>query len=530
MSWDYNRAKDRIRTEIQNTPTITVTGFSDYRILYETRRVISLAKNETVTPPLFNLPEGEAITADTAQIYIQITNYDDYRIENDEETEASHARALKFLHLYYAACDRTIQGSDAQRVDFHSGRMHAVVIDESGEGRYEDILLKAFKFVHDFRIVAQEAGQEFTDDDFVAHFRIGIDIGTCVAINSGNGHEQEPLFLGSPANHAAKLADGDKPGVYISDNVRGALALPPLGANQFNIRYDEDDLLRAVKRQELLLEQAGLLDGRSSQSIIENWRDEIIAKRAHDDPKAPQFQFHRKEPPLKDIDFADLAPSNSIRMELVSLFADLSGYTPYIDEAIAKNEIANAVTALHVIRSELKAVLEYDFGGKKVRFIGDCIHGLLAEGSSYETDDKGTVESSAKCAGALRSSFHICQNELENINQLGLAIGIEFGPTPITRAGIRGDRSVRIASSGATATSERVQRECKHNETAFGPNAVRLIPSSLFKLINNRNKVDALDHSAVVTSMSVTSQVTDAPYVYANPKPAGVSRAYFKWP
>ena len=126
MAWQHEQAQQRIRGLIDDAPAIDVRRFSDeYMPLYEARRAELTAASEQVGPPLFDLPKGSAVLVDTVQIYIGITNYDEYRIEEGMETETSHERALRFLHLYYSACDRVAESTSAQRVDFHRSRMHA---------------------------------------------------------------------------------------------------------------------------------------------------------------------------------------------------------------------------------------------------------------------------------------------------------------------------------------------------------------------------------------------------------------------
>ena len=166
------------------------------------------------------------------------------------------------------------------------------------------------------------------------------------------------------------------------------------------------------------------------------------------------FQFHAHTPPLRTIEFSELSPGNSIRMPLASIFADLDGYTAYIDRCMGSNRIAEAVRALHVLRGEFHNVLKQDFGSRKVRYIGDCMHGLLACGTALNVDLRETTREAVKCAGALQSSFELAQDRLGGINELGLATGVEVGETPISRIGIRGDRSVRVASSTATIQSQ----------------------------------------------------------------------------
>ncbi len=93
----------------------------------------------------------------------------------------------------------------------------------------------------------------------------------------------------------------------------------------------------------------------------------------------------------------------------------------------------NVVRCLHVVRSELDRVLSSDFSGRRIRFIGDCIHGHLMEGTAYQTDTEDSVSTGALCSGALRSSFDLALERLRansvDTDDLGLAIGFEYGPT-----------------------------------------------------------------------------------------------------
>ena len=533
MAWRHEQAQRRIRELIGEAPTIDVHRFSEeYMPLYEARATQLTAAGERIAPPLFDLAKGSAVLVDTVQIYIAITNYDEYRIEEDAETEASHERALRFLHLYYSACDRVAEVTPAQRVDFHGSRMHAVVIDQSGAGITRHSIADALAFVRDFRIVAERANSELAKSALTAQFRVGLDAGTCVAINNGTGLEQEPMFLGSAANYAAKLAEGDQPGIFPSDRVRALVGLEELGVLEFAHGLDEASIHQVIASRDEDGGRAALLASAytaSSESIVETWREEIVKEEVLD-PTIPRFSFHHKEPPLRDIDYRDLSPSNSIRMPLISVFADLSGYTQYVDEAITSGRIAEAIRALYVIREELQNVVEEDFSGRKVRFIGDCIHALLAEGTSTETDDEKSVIQSFECAGGLRSSFLICQEELTGLETLGLTIGIEYGWTPVSRIGIRGVRSVRLASSGATATSEQVQRDCGDNEVKFGPNAMAHIPAAYHDLANASGVAAALTYDDVVLCFAPQTASATMPRHARAHTPAGgkVARAHFK--
>ena len=522
MAWQHEKARGRIRALIDEAPEIQVRHFSDE---YLPRYLAATAKlrdaSERISPPLFDLAKGDAVLVGTVHVYIAITNYDDYRIDQGRETAASHERALRFLHLYYGACDRVAERSRAQRVDFHGSRMHAVVLNQSGNEVTPESVADALAFVRDFRAVAEKANQALANSELTARFRIGIDAGPCVAINNGTGLEQEPMFLGSAANHAAKLAEGDQPGIYLSDRVRALLKLPEMGALEGYQSLEEGTFaqLAATRASAIGAAFSSSELSATAEQFVDAWKNEIIAMRALDF-SVPNFSFHYHKPPLRGIDYSALSPSNSIRMGLISMLADLSGYTSFIDDAIGSKDIAHAVRSLYVIRDEFQNVVEDDFGGRKVRFIGDSIHALLAKGSATETSSSESVIQSFLCAGGLRSSFEVCQAELTNLESLGLAIGFEYGPTPVSRVGIRGKRSVRLASSVASATSEKMQRECGDNGVKLGPNALHAVPSALKDLTDATGAASGVTYDDVATCLSLRKMPVVAPVAsgYAEPK------------
>jgi len=514
MPWDYLGARDRIRSKIKETPLFEVQNYAEeYYPIFLREQGMRAERLEPPQKPLFDLPSNRAITVSTVQLYVNIVNYEDYRLEDGLETEFSHGRALQFLHLHYSACDRVVENTKAQRVDFHSSRMHAVVLESIGANVSLESVVEALHLAKQLELLSDQANRVLADGGLGAKFRIGIDAGPCVAINSGNGKDKEPLFLGSAANHAAKLADGDDAGIFLSDRVRAILNLPLMGSLELEKvnKISESDLIRYLNNQPFIDANGRvLLTENRAEELLGDWQKEIASEGLLSS-NIPNFQFHYKVPPLSKIVYADLYPSNSIRMNLSSVFADLDGYTAYIDHAMITGRIPEAVMAIDVIRSELQSVLEQDFGGRKIRFIGDCIHGVLAEGSNTMVSSNQTIRSSALCAGALRSSFEICQDELSNVDSLGLAIGIEFGETPISRIGIRGERGVRVASSGCTISSENLQRECNGKQTKFGENALSIFPTDMENLVDGAGYAYDLSYDDVaVNNVGISIGDTDS--------------------
>ena len=470
MSWSYSRARARIQGFAAEAPQMLVENLD--RDLAPRLNEIRAGRgiSRTTGRPLYNLPEGVAVVADTVQVYVNLVNYDEMRLDAGRETEAAHRRALAFLHLHYAALDRVVEDAGAQRVDFHGARLHAVIAEPAGEENAQERIARGLRLAMDMMALSDAADRSFLGGAYAARFRVGIDAGRCVALDSGRQDEREPLFVGSAANHAAKLADGDEPGIYLSPRVRGVFAMDHAYAALRSVpAASEAEISRILLSDPASRGVRSLLDAATEQRVA-LWRDDLREHRAR--TAAPEdFVFHQHRLPLATIDYQALMPSNSIRMPLISIFADIDGYTRYIDNAVATGAVAGAVRNLHVIRSELNAVVQQDFTGRKVRFVGDCVHGLLADGEGNTADASGSVDLAAQCAGGLRSSFDLCRDILPGIGELGLAIGFELGVTPVSRIGIRGERSVRVASSLATIASEAAQAMCDGEQTRIGDNA-----------------------------------------------------------
>lgn len=516
MVWDYNVALQRIENLIGSCPQITMEGLASgpYQRLVEAR-LAERAPTPFAREALISIPRDRAILVDAVHVYARLSNYDEYRLEDGAETLRAHKRALGFLHLQYGAMDRIVEDFGAQRVDFHGSRLHCVVVDplEDERARIVTALVLAQRLIDFTRL----ASREFAGADFEPKLKIGIDTGKCVAINSGSGCEQEPLFLGQPANYAAKLADGDGEGIRISNRVRQVLGLATLRdlSDERHFPLSPASLIEIRQRAYEGAYDIGdefADEARQYERLLAGWRTDIREQRAATGGEGA-FQFHSHTPPLRTIEFGELSPGNSIRMPLASIFSDLHGYTAYIDKCMNSGRSAEAVRALHVLRGEFHNVLKQDFRSRKVRYIGDCMHGLLACGTALNVDLRETTREAVKCAGALQSSFELVQSRLGGINDLGLATGIEVGETPISRIGIRGDRSVRVASSTATIQSQIEQEGIEGSGLALGPNAYEQLSFSARRHFPNRRQ-ESPDYESLVlilaTVAAVATSTTDA--------------------
>ena len=438
-TWNKDRAESRINNKIDSLPV----------------RDISI-KEYVRDTDLASLANNVAYRVDGVHLYADILNLEDMLHVTSTEGEMCHKRTLRFLNLHYRAVYRILNRTDSILVDFHNQRLHSVIAKP-----YDEESARVRKSVAVAQLIIDVLARTGQDADHpAAKVRIGIDSGSALAVNNGRRGHREPLFLGEPANHAAKRAGGGAAaGIYLTNNARKALGLSSVAK--------EDSTALTASEIAGCQEKAKL--GVTVDQIIKEWEEDLKSS------PIGKFEFSGHTPPYSDLDIESLYAANSRRQDAGTLYADLDGFTAYVSDNIATDTAAKRVVrVLHVLRSELDAVLHADFSGRKVRFIGDCVHGLIVEGTAQTTNEEDTVSTMTLCAAAMRSSFKLAIEKLKDAGadatSLGLQIGFEFGPMNVTRLGMKGEL-IRCSVSRGVLKAEEEQGRCRGNETAIGPNA-----------------------------------------------------------
>lgn len=433
--WNAQTAKTRIEARLAEVKDLTVKDYV---------RVTDLER----------IPRNTAYRVDGVHVYLDILNMESILASTDVEGTRTHQRTLRFLNLLYRAVARILAQVDAIHVDFHNQRLHAVIAKP-----YDDEVDRVHRAVAMSQLIIDVLGRQAEQGDDAlpaAKIRVGIDSGEALAVNNGRPGAREPLFLGRAANLAAKRAAGDTAGIYVTDHVRATLG--------WDAVEDEDVTALATAQIEASQVEADL--DVTADDIWDAWIDDL------DHNPIGRFEFSAHTPPYATLNLDALGPSHARRQDALSLYADIDGFTQYVADNIDSDADAeDVVRVLHVLRSELDAVLAADFQGAKIRFIGDCIHGALIEGTAQTTDALLTTSNAIACAGALRSSFELAKSILAEQGiacDLGLAIGVEYGPLVITRLGIKGDL-IRCAVGRCVLASEEEQLRCSGRQTALGP-------------------------------------------------------------
>ena len=476
-TWNYQRAKEKIEARLEQVKTVEIVDYT----------------RET---SLTSIPSNRAYRMDAVHLYVDILNMSEMLDSTDVEGETCHKRTLRFLNLHYRAARRILAECGAIRVDFHNQRLHAVIAKPYGE---EDEPTRVHKAVAIGQLLIDVLAETGDYDEHIAdaNVRIGIDTGQALAVNNGRHGNREPLFLGKPANLAAKLAsNGSNVGIYLSDEAREAISLKALGGDK---PYSTPLTAEQIEDSQEIASLPVTTD-----DIVEEWREDNEAN------PIGAFEFTRPTPPLSSLDITKLTPSNSKRTEAVSVYADLDGFTAYVGAHIDDNA-EDVVRCLHVIRSEMDRVITADFDGRRIRFIGDCVHGLLLEGTAQTTDVEKTISTAVLCAGGLRSSFELALKVLSDdggdVDNLGLSIGLEFGPMAVSRLGMQGDR-VRCAVSRGVLASEAEQKGCDGTETAIGPDAYAAGSEAVRQVFGKRRQCVGLTYDVAVEALTAERDTT----------------------
>lgn len=471
-TWKKSRAEERIDKRLKEVAKPEIVDY---------KRDLSLE----------NIPTNKAYRTNGAHLYADIVNLEDMLHCTSTEGETCHRRTLRFLNLHFRAVDRILSESDAKRVDFANQRLHAIVLKpyDTEDGAEVARVHRAVAIAQLIIDVLAETGDS---DNHIpdAQVRVGIDTGKALAVNNGRSGGRESLFLGRPANQAAKRAAADKAtGIFLTNEARQAIGLKTLA------KANIDTTPLTAKEIAVSQEKAKLTV--TKDEIVKLWRKDLEAN------PIGSFEFRRHTPPLSTLKIADLTPGNSRRQEAVSIYADLDGFSRFVESRIDE-KAEDVVKTLHVIRSEVDSVVTSDFSGRKIRFIGDCEHALSADGTAHTTDGEVTVSNAVLCAGAIRSSLALCLEKLEDdgvdVTGLGIAIGVEYGPMTVTRLGLRGNR-VRCSISRGVITSEHEQQRCNGRQSAIGPVAYATGTDAVRALFGEDRIADDLDYDDAVEQL-----------------------------
>lgn len=440
MSWNYETSLERIRKHLENSGEIEIEK------LVRDAELHSLL-SETVCREIFG-----------AHVYVDLPNFAELasKIEGEE-----YRRVIQAVHLYQREVTRIVEDNgifDGVRVHFQGPKLHALFfrpIDDATDLATKAVLLQA---------VLRDFAYSVFNPAFPAlknlNISAGADIGNAIGTQDGMKGDRELLFIGAPANYAAKIIAG--PGqLRVTPRIYSEL---PMELKRICAKQDDGNYaIGSVERQTLknLLENTGI-----------KWDTQKSAEKMEEEKR----QF-----PLKDIEYSDaetpidldaLSIKNNKRVTAASIFADVDGFTRYIDSATTVAGKKSALRVFHAIRHEMAAIVKHDFNGLRIQYQGDRVQGLF---HLPKDNFQAIAQKATEAAIGLQSSMEYTLKEsLPESSPLKLAVGIDIDLTLVSKLGIRGERD-RVCIGLGVEDAEECQEKCKGGDIGLTTEVYELL-------------------------------------------------------
>jgi hypothetical protein len=348
------------------------------------------------------------------------------------------------------------------RVHFQGPKLHALFyrpVDDAKELASSAVLLQLV--LKDF--VASVFNPAFPHYD---PFKIagGADIGDVIGTRNGSRGDRELLFLGPVANRAAKIV-GSAGRLRITGDLYEVLP-EDLG----EVCEEADGGLYRIKR----ISQSHL-DGLLESHGI-GWDREKSSQRIQDDKQRFPLKDVSYGTANKLIDLDALSIHKSKKMLAASVFADISGFTAYVDGAETDEEKKSALRVFHAIRKELATVIKGDYEGIRVQYQGDRVQALFY---LPKDEEEAIVAEAVEAAAGLQSSIeHTVKEALPEAEDLGLAVGLDVGTTLASKLGTRGHRG-RICIGVPVENGAELEERSGGGRIAITSRAYGALPKNL---------------------------------------------------
>lgn len=481
MAWNYDKSYERV----QKT-------HDDLRV-----EDIELEKL-TKTMDLDNLSTKKCRLIYGAHIYANISNFDillsDSTLKKDD-----FARLIRCLHVYQKEVTRIVETVlEGVKIHFQGSKLHALFYKPFDNP--EEIAIKSVLCA---LVIEYLVRYPFSDlfgnyKDFKTSS--GIDIGESIGTKNGTGGDRELLFLGDCANQAAKIDTGLANTISVTNTVKKELPdnITELLSGSLN-KLDMEDIL----------EQYGI-----------EWDYDKAFERMKYDKDSIKLSDIDASGVSSRIDLNKLSIRNNKKLDAVTFYADISGFTRLIKKEQNNNTIKELIRIFHVIRKEMREVLVTDFGGTRIQYQGDSIQGILY---LPQNESDKLIKDAVIAAFGLQSSFESVLCDFIDDRNIHVAIGLDYGPILLSSLGRNGNRDVICIGKSVTKAAS-FEHKSKSKETTISQKIYDSLPEDLQSLFSReksyylaKNKthedVDALNESKGLKEKSL----------YISPSSAGFS-------
>jgi class 3 adenylate cyclase len=382
-------------------------------------------------------------------VYPEIANLS--TLVNEMEDKAARQRIVQAVHLYQREIARIADAVGAKRIHFQGARAHLLIyrpIRNAGKLATKAVLLQMI--VDRYGVIFNQAFDDLPD----TRVRSGSDLGDAIGTRNGTSGDRELLFVGAPANHAAKLL----PDGVDRRTTQGVAEELTDDVGEF---VEADGTTFKIRRP-TVAELEDLLDAHGIEWSVDDAQERLDAD-LEQFPASKAGLFGTTD----RIDFDTLSFTNSKLVEAATVYGDVSGFTKYIDGLASDDDRREALRAFHAIRKEMARVVKDDYRGTRVQFQGDRVQGVF----NVPTDDtEGFCSEAVNAAIGLQSSFEqVLKKELPQIASLGFAVGVSQGTTLAARLGERAHRD-RVCLGREVLRAERNEEHVDAEEIGISRN------------------------------------------------------------
>jgi len=444
VGWNYERSLKRAQDKYVETEGLVV------------RPITKKVDFDTIS-----LKEPRRVRA--AHFYVDVGNF--AALLNTNPEAGTDEDMLRLLHLYAREITRVVENDlEATKVHFQGAKLHALAYRPiSDDMAMVAKAVLAAAAVRATTVVFNDVFELSGTDAWLTAG--GVDFGEAVATKNGTGGDRELLFLGRPANQAAKII---KTGLRLTVEV---VELLPDSFDDYLSRSSDGERW-CFAPSASALEQLIADSGYSWSQARTRGRLEEAAQKY---PPGATTVYEATGPISKD----KLGLSNSKRVDGASLFADVDGFTGYVDQAAAFDEdLVEAVRAWHVIRSEMRATAVVDYEALRVQYQGDRMQAL----GYLPLDDEGLAAVRVvRIAAALTSAVKYVLPRVVGPAAKPLAIGLAAGTTLVSKLGEHGNRDV-VCLGLATVEAARIQVGLDGNQIGLDAELYKRLPEWLQEL------------------------------------------------
>lgn len=275
----------------------------------------------------------------------------------------------------------------------------------------------------------------------------GLSGGKSYIANIGMTGERELISLGSCANLAAKILGGTDT-ITVTQEVYDHLP------DNLRVHFKKSAVVGGIQSYQA----TGLRWSRFpdlADDLEVDWDEGMWLEKT---------KKYRDDLPLDQIEVSDatalidleiLTERNCKRTAAVAIYADLDGFTRYVQEAETNEKVVSLIRQFHMIRAEFHSVISSDYEGLVLQHRGDCILAILHMPCGDNHSER--CSKAVDIAIALQSSMeHVLNEHLKDRKGIHLAVGLDVGKVLVTRLGKKGHR-IGISFGPELSSAERLQ-------------------------------------------------------------------------